>query len=194
MACTRINNDECRIVKHLQQQTGECRYVMNVPGNGTKPYYIEDPYIRIQKWGGNLMTNAIDLESSLLGVNRKIGKDCLGKEEYTKFNSNSNKISYPETNKLTTEQARAVAPAWEVLDKEQNNFDYLFHNPQENVCLPFHNNLSTRILEKDYFTPKRDCLFDMNKKYDVPVSTMIKSNDIGLDSICSKTNSCSKLN
>ena len=49
MASTRFNSDPCRISKKLQQMTDQGRYVMNVPGNGTKPYYVEDPQIRIQK-------------------------------------------------------------------------------------------------------------------------------------------------
>ena len=43
-------------------------------------------------------------------------------------------------------------------DLEQNNFDILPLNPQENVCYPFHNNVSTRILEKDNYVPKVPCL------------------------------------
>ena len=31
-------------------------------------------------------------------------------------------------------------------------------DPQENVNIPFKNNLSTRILEKDYFIPGAPCI------------------------------------
>jgi hypothetical protein len=34
-------------------------------------------------------------------------------------------------------------------------------NPQENVCMPFQNNLNTQLLERDNFTPKIPC--PMNK-------------------------------
>ena len=34
----------------------------------------------------------------------------------------------------------------------------LFLNPQENVCMRFHNNLNTRLLERDNFVPKVPCL------------------------------------
>jgi len=41
--------------------------------------------------------------------------------------------------------------------------------------LPFQNNTSTRILEKDYFTPKRDCVIDETKQM-LPASySLIKS-------------------
>jgi hypothetical protein len=49
------------------------------------------------------------------------------------------------------EQPRATHPAWTARDLEQSHFSYLPMNPQEHVCRPFQNNLSTRILEKDYF-------------------------------------------
>ena len=51
--------------------------MLNVPGNGSKPCYIENPSCRLQKWGGNLMTNCINLESDLIGLSRNLNKDCL---------------------------------------------------------------------------------------------------------------------
>jgi hypothetical protein len=36
---------------------------------------------------------------------------------------------------------------------EQDNWKMLHFDPQENVFMPFNNNLSTRILEKDHYTP-----------------------------------------
>ena len=86
MASTRINSDQCRIAKNLQQQTDQGRYILNVPGNGETPSFIADPQVILQGWGANLRTNSVNLESELRGVNRRIGRDCLGKEEYQKYN------------------------------------------------------------------------------------------------------------
>ena len=36
MSFTRFNDDPCRIKKQLQQSTDQCRWIMNVPGNGPK--------------------------------------------------------------------------------------------------------------------------------------------------------------
>jgi hypothetical protein len=91
------------------------------------------------------------LESELLGICKKLGKDCLGKDEYEKFNVPSMQVIYPSTKQLYTEQSRSIAPAWMVRDLEQVDWYYPPLDPQENVCLPFHNNLSTRIIEKDAF-------------------------------------------
>jgi hypothetical protein len=160
MASTRFSYDECRTKKQLQQSTDPGRWILNVPGNGSNPAYIEDPHIRIQKWGGNMMTNTVNLESDLLGVNRRIGRDCLGEDNYQKYLVSSSTISYPKCSTLSTEQSRAIAPAWTFREKEHDNWQYPLFNPQENTCLPFTNNLSTRVLEKDYYTPKRDCMIN----------------------------------
>ena len=75
MASTRFYYDSCRTIKSLQQSTDPGRYMLNVPGNGDKPAYMEDPHIRIQKWGGNLRTNTINLESDLKGITRPLNRD-----------------------------------------------------------------------------------------------------------------------
>ena len=154
MANTRFNYDSCRTIKKLQQSTGPARWIMDVPGNGSNPCYIEDPQIIIQKWGGNLRTNTINLESDLLGVNRNLSRDCLGKDNYTRFNVPNEAIDYPSCNNLYTEQSRVIMPAWTARDLEQVDWYYPPLNPQENTCFPFQNNLSTRILEKDSFQKK----------------------------------------
>jgi len=154
---TRFHDDPCRIVKQNQQMTGLGRYMLDVPGNGDKPCYMLDPQIIPQKWAGNLYTNSTDLQSNLLGIDRRIGKDCLGKDEYTFSKIHSSEIQYPTCSQLTTEQSRVTMPAWTARDLEQVDWYPLILNPQENVTLPFQNNISTRVLEKDYFIRNLDC-------------------------------------
>ena len=80
------------------------------------------------------------------------------------------------------------------VDLEQNNFEYPPLNPQVNVCVPFQSNLNTRILEKDYFTPKRDCVLDQTKKM-LPTSyNLIRGNYVGGPTSCTQTNSCQNIN
>ena len=190
MANTRFNYDECRTIKKLQQSTDSGRWIMNVPGNGSQPFYIEDPYIRIQKWGGNLQTNTIELESELFGINKPINRDCLGKDNYKKYNVKSEKIYYPSTGKLYTEQSRTIMPAWTARDLEQVDWYYPPLDPQENTCLPFHNNLNTRILEKNCFERSKVCLTNDSEQYTLPTS-FINSNKI--NNSCSQQNSCKKM-
>ena len=193
MAFTRFNYDDSRTKKSLQQSTDPGRWILNVPGNNLDFCYIEDPQIIIQKWGANLRTNTINLESELKGVNREINsRDCLGKDNYINYNVPNQAIKYPSCNNLFTEQSRATHPAWQYRDLEQVDWGYPPLNPQVNICLPFQNNLSTRILEKDYFTPKRDCfLNDINNYSELPAySGIIKGS---LQTTCQQSNSCQTL-
>ena len=151
MSFTRFHDDPCRIKKQLQESTDQGRYMLNVPGNGDKPCFMNDPFIRMQQWGANLMTNPIDLESDLKGMSRNLNRDCSS-DNYKNTKVNSNEVSYPTCNEHT-EQSRTTHPAWMSRDLEQVNWAILPLNPQENVCMNFQNNLSTRILEKDYFIP-----------------------------------------
>lgn len=194
MAFTRFKYDNCRTKKSLQQATDPGRWILNVPGNGDKPCYMEDPQIIPQKWGANLRTNTINLESDLRGVNRNLSRDCLGKNEYQKYYVPNQAIQYPTCSQLTTEQSRATNPAWWYRDLEQNNFEYPPLNPQVNVCVPFQSNLNTRILEKDYFTPKRDCVLNETKNM-LPTSyNLIRGNYVGGPTSCTQTNSCQSIN
>jgi hypothetical protein len=154
MAQTRYNNEPCRISKKLQQMTDQGRYILNTPGNGENPYYIEDPQIILQKWGGNFQTNTTNVESDLFRVNRQMNRDYLGKSEYQNYTPNSEQINYPTYGKTFTEESRALMPAWTVFDKEQTRWDYLPFNPQANIEIPFHCNLNTRNLERDNFLKK----------------------------------------
>jgi len=193
MASTRFKYDDCRTKKALQQATDPGRWILNVPGNGDKPCYMEDPQIIPQKWGANLRTNTINLESDLRGVNRHLSRDCLGKDEYQQYNVPNQAIQYPSCSALTTEQSRATNPAWWYRDLAQNDWSYPPLNPQANVCIPFQNNLSTRILEKDYFTPKRDCVLDETKQM-LPTSfNLIRGGYAGGPTTCQQTNSCKNI-
>ena len=171
MAFTRFHDDPCRIQKQLQQSTDPGRWILNVPGNGSTPDYIADPQIRIQTWGANLMTNCVNIESELRGVNRPLSRDCLGKDQYQKFNFPTQAIQYPTNKSLYTEESRTIMPAWTARDLEQVDWYSLPLNPQENTCMPFENNLSTRILEKDYFVAQIPCSYinDPNSQFPLPL-------------------------
>lgn len=195
MAFTRFKYDDCRTKKELQQATGPGRWILNVPGNGEKPCYIEDPQIIIQKWGANLKTNSINLESELRGINRPLTRDCIGLNNYKNYQVKTKTVKYPDNNNLFTEQSRATNPAWWYRDLEQTDWGYPPLNPQENICLPFNNNLSSRILEKDYFVAKNECVvINTNNPKSLPMNfNSNKGGYSGGPNTCQQTNSCESI-
>jgi hypothetical protein len=152
MAFTRFKYDNSRTIKELQQSTDPGRWVLNVPGNGTKPHYMEDPNIRIQKWGGNLMTNHIDIENSLRGITINNNKDCVDQSTYKKHVKSSEKIYYPTNSDLYVDQSRSTHPAWEYRTKESTNWLEPLQSVEEIQMIPHQSHqINTRNLEKDAY-------------------------------------------
>ena len=160
MAFTRFNYDKGRTQKNLQQATGPGRYILNVPGIGDKPAVFNDPQLRMQKWGGNLRGvyngHPIDIDSDLKNVGKKLSKfNCKEKSPNQSIKTFTN--SYPISNKSLTDQSRTTHPSWLYRDLEQNHMYPLLLDPQENVCKHFHNNINTRLLERDTYVPEYPC-------------------------------------
>ena len=162
MAFTRFNYDDSRTKKKLQESTGPGRYSLNMPGNGTSPCFFNDPQIRMQKWGANLETVVngapIDIDSDLKGVTRKLTKYSQKSQFPNAGVPTKVKNNYPICGDALTDESRATHPAWMYRALPQTREYPLFLNPQENVCMRFHNNLNTRLLERDNFVPKIPCL------------------------------------
>ena len=162
MSFTRFHDDPCRIEKQMQESTGPGKYILNTPGWGDTPMFYNDPQIRMQKWGANLenVINGapIDIDSDLTGRTRQLTKYCANKQFPFKGIPVTQKVEYPICGDALTDESRATHPAWQYRALPQNREYPLFLNPQENVCMRFHNNLNTRLLERDNFIPKIPCL------------------------------------
>jgi len=164
MAFTRFHDDPARIEKQLEQSSFAGRYNLNVPGPGNYVPFMEDPHFRLQKWGSNIMTNTVNLESDLTGRTRKHNSGKLDTHNYSEFAVSSRSVSFP-TKESSVEQSRATHPAWMYKDLEQSNWSYPQLNPQTalgnfqqgsfGLQKQFHENVSTRILEKNGSVPKQ---------------------------------------
>lgn len=164
MSFTRFHDDEIRIQKQLQQQTFPGRYQLAVPGQGSSMPFQEDVHLRMQKWGSNLCTNTINLESDLMGLSRKVGRDDIDENDYKKHQAVTQEFTYP--NQLPyVEESRASHPAWMYRDLEHPIWEQPIVDPQslKHLEKPFHDNIQTRILEKDYYKPKISIPMDCKK-------------------------------
>ena len=108
MAATRFNNDTSRLDKRVNESVGPLSYQLNTPGNGLNVPFMEDPHIRIQKWGANLRNNTTNLESDLRGITRKLSKQNVLYDAKTPHTTVPN--YRPE--KEFVDETRASNPAW----------------------------------------------------------------------------------
>jgi len=155
MAFTRFHDDPARIRKQLSESSFPGRYNLNVPGPGSQMPFYEDPQLRLQKWGANLTTNTVNLESDLLGLTRQYTRDDVESNDYKKNRAETASLSstYANANPFV-EESRASHPAWTFRDLEQTRWETPFLNPQANVEVQFPRNIQTRVLEKDNFVAK----------------------------------------
>jgi len=153
MSFTRFNDDEVRIEQQLKELTYVGRYQLDVPGQGASMPFQDDTNLRLQKWGANLRTNTINLESDLIGLTRPLQRDNIETNIYKDQKVASSQISY-STNQPFVEESRASHPAWMYRDLEHPRWETPIINPQANLEKPFHDNIQTRILEKDFYKPK----------------------------------------
>jgi hypothetical protein len=176
MSFTRFHDDESRIKKQLHESSFAGRYALNVPGPGMDMPFVEDPQLRMQKWGANLHNNTVNLESDLLGLTRRINRDDIDINDYKKHTVNTTANSYRNENPFI-EESRASHPAWMYKDLEQSRWETPYLNPLNGLEKQFHDNIHTRILEKDYFVPTVPVVTDNTNYYLSGKSICIEGNE-----------------
>jgi len=153
MSFTRFYDDPNRIRKQLEQTTFTGRYMLDVPGPGIELPFVEDPQIRMQKWGANLRDNTVNLESDLFGMTRKMNRDLVEINDYQQNAVQSSEKKWGIT-KPFVEETRASHPAWMYKSLEQDRWEYPILNPLHGIEKRFNENIQTRILEKDHYLTK----------------------------------------
>ena len=162
MSFTSFKYDAARVKDRLNRATKKGRYYLNVPGPLKSSCYMEDPQIRLQGFGANNMSvnggHPIDIDSDLSGRGRILKKGCSDQAHPFKKLVTTEKVKYDNCNSFGPDQTRTTHPARNYRALEQSLIQPLYLNPQENVCFHFHNNINTRLLERDNHVPKLPCL------------------------------------
>ena len=150
MAETRFYDDPFRIQKRLELAQGPGNYYLNAPGPGTEVPLEDDVHIRMQRWGANIMTNTVNLESDLLGITRGINRHASDAILYDVAKPQATPLSFPKE-KPFVEESRASHPAWMYKDLEHSHWSFPQLNPQNLATIeqPFAYDLQTRILQRD---------------------------------------------
>ena len=148
MSFTRISEDKVRVSKYLQETTDQGKYMLNTPGQGMDPYYMEDPHFRLEGWGGNLAENAIDLESDLRCLTRNLNRDEITKNTHLNHDVEKQNRQMSTMNNTTTDQSRVTNPTWWHREERQHRPQHLLYNPQNHVIPDFTQNVSSRKEQK----------------------------------------------
>lgn len=145
---TSFNNDPARLKKALEESVYPGQYYLNTPGPGLYVPHMEDPHIRLQKWGGNMMLDTVNLESDLKGMTRNLERgDTI---DYKKHQIAQERVPFPSSSPFIME-SRSENPAWQFRDQDVSNRRWAYPqlNPQSNIEKPFHENVQSRLLSKD---------------------------------------------
>ena len=148
MSFTRFHDDPVRIESRLDVSTFEGRYQLNRPGPGLDMPFFEDPNLRLQKWGANLNSNTVNLESDLRGLTRTLNRDDVQKNVYQTHSAHTQVRSFPISESFV-EESRSSHPAYLYRGLEQSVWEKPLLDPQANIEKPFETNVQTRLLRKN---------------------------------------------
>ena len=149
MAFTRFHDDAGRIYKNLEQSTFSGRYMLDTPGPGSQLPFMEDPQLRVQRWGANMWTDSTNLESELRGLGMPLSHDYDRTYQQAKLSQGA-QVAYSSSD-VHVDESRSSHPAFMYRDLEQSRWEAPILNPQAVVEKKFVDNLNTRILAKDHF-------------------------------------------
>lgn len=136
-------------------------YQFNMPGVGVSPDYIVDPHIRLTGFGGNRMTDLLNVEDGLKNRGRQYSH-CLNERTMDELNrevlKRSVKREYSENNDLYTEQSLTIAPRFLTKEKKQEMRDHYLsndYNPQYHYEIPFETNVNVKRRLRDQMNIER---------------------------------------
>lgn len=147
MSFTRFHDDPNRIKKQVNESSFAGRYALNTPGQGIDLPFSEDPQMRLQRWGANLRDNTVALESDLFGLTRPLNRDLVDENNYKTHSVTTTAYSFKNESPFVQE-SRASHPAWTYKDLEHSRWERPYLNPLNGLEKGFHENIQTRILEK----------------------------------------------
>ena len=156
MSFTSFHDDPARIIKQNIETSSINDYIFNVPGNtqGIQSHYFEDPQIRLLKHGGQQYRNMVSIENMLRNSHVKLNRDNVKLNNYKNNSFKTIPLKSKKVSQTITNETRSTHPVFEYREKQTHRPHILLKDPQQNIFIPFQNNLDTNILEKDYYNLK----------------------------------------
>jgi hypothetical protein len=164
--------DGCKTTDDLRLTTGPGRYQLDVPNGYCDASYVKEPTTRQQRWGASLNAQYIktDVESDLLNMSRPTTRTACGQ-----YNPQTNKVNQgstvpPKETSFPQVFSRLIDPPCTGRAQGWNRWEWLCDNPQETVMVPFDNQVTTRLQQKDQFRPCIPKPVDTNALLPAPLS------------------------
>lgn len=156
MSFNRLKYDEKTSKHELLESIGTYEYQIGTPLQ-TENCFPTDTSNIIQRNGVSVDASRpmVDVNSDLLGINRKLTKDPSEKflpkldKEGNLVSDDSPKLHYKDCKNETTEYTRLTNPSSNLRGTGWNRWEWLCLDPQERTEIPFDFNISNRIVVKD---------------------------------------------
>lgn len=161
MSFNRLNYDTGTYKQDLNQSIGPGVYALKKPPVKNQ-CRIHNDAIKIQSCSGYNHDKIIDIDSELLGLNRRCSRNPSKQYQPSSINLVCKGIETKHINQhirlvddcvTQSEDTRLSNPPCTMRETEINRFDWLSTNPQDQIEIPFTHNISNRILVKDNHRP-----------------------------------------
>jgi hypothetical protein len=152
MSLSGLKYDDGSYAHKLKESIGPGQYQIDLPRNDCDGCFYPD--VPIDRYGGSLYPNLVDVDSELIGITRK-ASDCPA-NKYIPSNPD-NKFGKKQDVKvckwLVPEHTLISNPKCTGHERGVNRWEWLCKNPQDNALVPFDWWISDRTVTKDNHRP-----------------------------------------
>lgn len=170
MSFTNLKYDTFNTKEDLRESNSLLKYNIN-NYQECNECFLNEPLSVIQRAGDSVDAekSMIDIDSELMGITRKASNDP-SKQFMPKLDKNGNpidnslKINFDDCKIPKVESTRLSNPAENLRGTGWNRWEWLCHDPQSKLEIPFSWNTNTKLLAKDQHRP---CVPNINSNTDV---------------------------
>lgn len=150
-ALTRYSSDLPKMIENNEISTGPGRYALGVPNAYGNAVFVPDVTVRMQRWGAShdMSSTKTDVESDLRNLHRPGTRAACG--QYNPNTETPRTLTAMPEEAFPQTHARLVDPPCTLRSSGWNRWEWLCQNPQENVIIPFENNVDSIHSAKDAY-------------------------------------------
>jgi hypothetical protein len=150
-ACTRYSSDLPKMIENNEITTGPGRYALGVPNAYGNAVFAPNPTVRMQRWGAahDMSSTKTDVESDLRNLQRPTTRAACG--QYNPNTQVARTLTAMPEEDFPQAHMRLVDPPCTLRGSGWNRWEWLCDNPQENVMIPFENNVDSIHAAKDTY-------------------------------------------